>query len=390
MRLTKRAIDAATFEGGTDYRWDDALPGFGLRLYPSGKKSFAVAYRVKGRKRIMILGSYGALTLNQARDRAKRVLADALDGTDTAEARHAVFAASTVADLADRYLREHAIPKKKPSSVKSDTQLLTNHILPAFGARRVSEVTRPDVVALHTKVGTTAPGAANRVIAVVSKMFNLAEIWELRPDGSNPCRHVKRFKERKLDRYLSGAELATLGQVLTETEQAQTEHPSVIAAIRLLLFTGCRVGEILSLRWQDVDFDRHYLHLPDSKTGRKTIYLNPPALSVLADLERVEGNPYILPGRKVGHHFVSINDPWGRIRTIAGLEEVRLHDLRHTFASMGVAAGFSLPIIGKMLGHTQAVTTERYAHLAADPIRRAVDGVGGEIAAALGAVAGQP
>lgn len=229
----------------------------------------------------------------------------------------------------------------------------------------------------------TTPGAANRTLALLSKMFNLAEKWGLRPDGSNPCRHVERYRERKLERFLSNAELARLGAVLNEAERTRTESPSAIAAVRLLLFTGCRLSEILTLCWQHVDLEQGVLRLPESKTGAKVVYLPPAALEVLQGIDRVEGNSYVVVGAKPGAHLVNLTKPWHRIRAKAGLDDVRIHDLRHSFASMAAAGGLSLPIIGALLGHTQAATTQRYAHLAANPLKQASELTGKRIADAL-------
>jgi integrase len=212
-------------------------------------------------------------------------------------------------------------------------------------------------------------------------MMNLAEVWRMRPNGSNPCRHIKKYRENKRERYLSEAELARLGEALTEVDQDGTVMPSAVAAIRLLIFTGARLSEILTLRWDYVEHS--YLRLPDSKTGAKVIYLNPPASELLARLPRIVDNPYVIPGNKPGARLVNLQKPWRLIRARAGLEDVRIHDLRHTFASIGAASGLSLPMIGKLLGHTQAATTERYAHLADDPVRAASEAIGQRIDAAM-------
>jgi integrase len=225
------------------------------------------------------------------------------------------------------------------------------------------------------------PTAANRVLALLSKMMNLAERWGLRPDGSNPCRHVERYRETKRERYLSEAELARLGAALAAAEQTGAEEPEVVAALRLLVFTGCRMGEILGLCWECVDFERRCLNLPDSKTGAKTVPLNVPALEVLAGLER--RSEYVIPGRDPRHALVNLSKPWDRIRVAAKLEGVRIHDLRHSFAAVAAGSGHSLLIIGGLLGHKQAQTTRRYAHLSDDPLRAASEAVGGRIAAAL-------
>lgn len=381
MRLTKRAIDAADYAGGTDYRWDETLSGFGMRVYPSGKKSFVVSYRVLGRKRIMVLGRYGVLTLDQARARARKVLAQAAEGLDPSKDRQTLLKAPTMADLATRFLADHA-PKKKASSIRNDRRMWKQNILPHLGQRKVVDITREDIDRLHSRMRET-PYAANRVLALLSKAFNLAEVWGWRPDASNPCRHVKPYKEEKRERYLSAAEISRLGAVLEEVEHERVELPGVATAIRLLLLTGCRLNEILSLRWEDVDFETGCLRLADSKTGKRLVVLSGGALELLASTERVAGNPHVIPGKIEGQHLINLSKPWRRIRERAGLDGVRLHDLRHTFGSVGAGAGLSLPLIGKMLGHSQPATTARYAHLANDPLRRAVDLVGDEISTAL-------
>jgi integrase len=243
-------------------------------------------------------------------------------------------------------------------------------------------VTRADVQGLHHGMKDT-PYHANRTLALLSKMMNLAERWGIRPDGTNPCRHVERYREKKRQRYLSAVELAELGQVLAKVERERVEWHSVVPALRLLIFTGARVSEILTLRWEWLDFERRCLNLPDSKTGAKVIHLNAPALKVLADLERDGENPHVIRGRLPGTYLVNLKDPWRRIRKRAKIPDVRVHDLRHPFAAVAAGAGSSLPIIGALLGHTQPQTTQRYAHLSADPLKAAAEAVGARIAAAM-------
>jgi integrase len=227
------------------------------------------------------------------------------------------------------------------------------------------------------------PGAANRVLALLSKMFHLAEQWNLRPSGSNPVKGLARYRERKMQRFLSASELQRLGEILRKAEHAQLESPYVLAAIRLLLYTGARVGEILTLTWDQVALDRGLAFLSDSKTGAKPLYLPPRARDVLCELPRQDGNPYVLCGRKPCSHLVGLTRPWYRLRKQAGLPDVRLHDLRHTFASWGASSGMSLPIIGRLLGHQHPSTTQRYAHLGDDPVHRAGDTIAQVIATAL-------
>ncbi len=380
-KITKRTVDAAR-PAHRDYTiWDKSLPRFGLRVRTSGTKTYVVQYRTSARSRYVTLGRHGPLTPDQARMQALQVLSDVEQGRDPALVRDASRAAPTIADLCSRYLQDHAQARKKPSSLRDDRRMIDQVILPSLGRRKLEDINALDLTRLHNSLRST-PYQANRVLALLSKMFNLAERWKLRPDGSNPARHVDRFKEEKRERYLSQEELTRLGDVLAEFQRSGAASAYVAAAIRLLIFTGCRRGEILSIQWQDLDFERRLLRIPDSKTGFKTIPLNAPVLAVLAQVERTESS-WVLPGSKPGGHLVNLSKPWIDIRARAGLTEVRLHDLRHTFASVGAAAGFSLPTIGKLLGHTQPATTHRYAHLADDPLRHASEAIAARIESAM-------
>ena len=380
MRLTKRAIDGFTYRGGWDVRWDDEVKGFGLRIYPSGIKSFTLRYAKRGgTKGTIVLGRYGELTLHEAREKARKIKVEVREGKDPLAIRQGEKVAPTMAQLADRYMDEHARVKKKPRSAKADDDLLRMYVRPALGRKKVHEVTRNDIARLHHGL-RGKPYQANRVIALLSKMFNLAEAWGLRADGSNPCRHVQKYRERKVERFLSKEELERLGEVLSEADRDRSERPSVVAAIRLLMVTGCRLSEILCLRWEHVDNERRSLRLVDSKTGPRSVFLSPSVIDVLATIKRQDGNPHVIVGNKPGAHLVNLEKAWRRIRSKAGLNDVRLHDLRHTFASEAVAAGLSLPLIGKLLGHSQPATTQRYAHLADDPARHAAEVVQGRIA----------
>ena len=222
---------------------------------------------------------------------------------------------------------------------------------------------------------------ANVVVAFLSRMFNAAEAWGLSPEGGNPCRFVVKYRERKRERFLSDDEFDRLGRVLNEMENEGTLSPHVTAVLRLLMLTGCRRNEILTLRWSDVDLDAGELRLADTKTGARTVSLSPPAVKVLANLQRVPDNPWVIPGRKPGERLSGIGAQWYRVRERAGLEDVRLHDLRHSWASRALALGESLPMIGRLLGHSQVETTARYAHLARDSVHDAA----ARIAASIGA-----
>ena len=386
MRLTKRSIESATYQGqGADYRWDTEVASFGLRIYPSGRKAFVVTYRVRGKQRFFTIGRFGEMTLHQARTEAFEILARARKGEDSSAAGRAYRDAPTMTELATRYMAEHSRIKNKPKTVRRDERTWDGYILPRFGKRKVADIERADIAKLHADMAAT-PVMANQVRALLSSAFNLCEIWGWRPDGSNPCRHVARYKEEGRERFLSEREIERLSRALREADDWPLE-PNVIDGIRLLILTGCRPIEILTLQWSFVDFERRSLNLPDSKTGKKTVYLNTAALEILAGMEHVEGNPYVIPGIKPGKHRATFHGPWERIQKLAELEDVRLYDLRHTFASTGVNAGHSIKLVGALLGHSKVSTTERYAHLAAEPVREVNEQIGAALAATM---AGKP
>jgi integrase len=386
MKITKQVVD--DLKPGT-FVWDR---GFGVKATETGSKVYVVSYRIGRRKRRYTIGRHGApWTPDTARREALRLLTLAGSGVDPMEMKAAGRKAPTMRELAERFLAEHVEVKCKPRTAELYRGIVEKVVLPALGTRAVTDVTRADLAALHHRLRRT-PSQANRTLLMVSKMMNLAERWGLRPDGSNPARHVERFREQARQRYLSPDEFKRLGAALTQAHHGPVRlgdrdvrlSPTALNAIGLLIFTGARRSEVLTLKWEHVDLERGVLTLPKSKTGFKTIMLNTPAIVVLKALPRVEDNPYVLPGLREGQHLVNISDTWYAVRDVAGLKDVRLHDLRHSLASVGAGAGLSLPIIGGLLGHTQAQTTKRYAHLAADPLKAAAELVGARIAAAMG------
>jgi integrase len=380
IKITKRTVDGVTPGIADQFLWDRDLKGFGLKVTPAGNKVYILQYRKGGRsaptKRVTI-GRHGALTPEQARREAARLSGAIAHGGDPAAVRAAEKAAPTVTGLAERFLAEHVATKTKDRTQIEYKRLIESVIVPGIGRKRVRDVTRADISRLHHERRET-PYDANRVLAVLSKMFTLAEKWGERPDGSNPCRHVERYPERKRERMLSADEFGRLAEALKACHS-----PYVVGAIKLLVFTGARLSEILTLEWEWIDFERGEVRLPDSKTGAKTLHLPAPALAVLDELPRLEGNPYVIVGQVAGARLVNLEKPWRAIRKAADLDDVRLHDLRHAFASVAASSGMGLPIIGKMLGHTQAATTHRYAHLASDPVKAAAATVAGKIADAM-------
>jgi integrase len=388
-KITKRMVDAINPGEKEILIWDDEMPRFALRVRTSGVKTYIVQYRNEhGRTRKITVGTHGVLTPDEARSQARLLLARVERGEDPAEQRDNGRQAPTFSEVAKRYMTDHAEAKKKPRSIKEDRRLLDKVILPVFGSMKLAEITRADISKFHHRL-RQAPYQANRALSLLSKLFNLCEKWGLRKDGTNPCRHVEKFNEEKKERYLTPDELSRLGGVLRDTEASKEELPQAIAAIRLLILTGCRLSEIQTLKWEYVDLELREMTLPDSKTGKKTVQLAGPAIEVLENISRRVGNPYVIPGEKIipgekaGRHLIGLPHIWMRIREKAGLCDVRIHDLRHSFASMAAQAGMSLPFIGALLGHRELATTNRYVHLMSDPLKVAANTVETRIADAL-------
>lgn len=379
-KLTKRAVDALKPDHTDRLIFDDEIPRFGLRIMRSGIKSYIIQYRSDGHTRRYTFGKHGPITPDEARTRARQLLAAVDRGEDPSLARQERRAAPTVAELCARFLSEYVPHRCKPSTQREYRRSVELFIVPKLGSLKAVDVQRRHISDVHYQL-RDIPYQANRTLGVLSKLFNLAEVWDVRSDGSNPCRHVEKYKEEKRERFLSGAELARLGRILTEAEQTGAESPSVIAALRLLLLTGCRLGEIQTLKWDYVQGS--VLLLPDSKTGAKSVAIGQAVLDVLARIPQQPGNSYVITGKRPGSHLTDLERPWRRIRTRAALPDVRIHDLRHSFASSAVGLGVSLPMIGKLLGHNQVQTTARYAHLAHEPVRSAADRISAEIAHAL-------
>ena len=407
-RLTKRTVDAATPQSERYIVWDSELKGFGLRVEPSGAKTFLVRYRPRGAgrtgaKRFMKVGRYGTLTSDEARNRAKAILGAVAAGGDPAGEQNKARKAITMAALAERYLDEEVTPKLKPGTAKLYSHYLLDLAIPEIGRLKADAITRSEISKLHLKIGRTRPVAANRVLATLSALFGYGVKQSILPEGFNPARGIDKFREAARERFLTLAELEQLGAAINEAEttgvpwRVDNEKPTAKhipkaeritrvspfagAAIRLLLFTGCRLREILDLRWSDVDLERGMLNLLDSKTGRKSVILNAPALTVIATLPRI--GDYLIHGERPDKPRSDLKRPWAILCRRAGLKRVRIHDLRHSFASVGVSAGHGLPIVGKLLGHSDASSTARYAHFDADPVRRASNSIAASIAAAM-------
>lgn len=379
-RLSVRAIEALKPRSAPYIAFDDDMPGYGVRVMTSGVKTFVVQYRANGRTRRMSFGRFGTITPDEARREARELLALAGKGKDPAFETSEKRRSPTVASVCERFLKDHVESRCKPKTHFDYESAIRRIIIPKLGAFKAVDVRRPDIAKLHHQLRET-PYQANRVLSILSKLFNLSEIWGLRPDGSNPCRHVKKYAETRRERFLSPDELRCLGEVLDAAGRQKSESPHVLAAFALLVLTGCRLGEIQTLRWDYVEGDT--IALPDSKTGSKRVYLGKAAQDILARIPRLEGNPYVIAGKIEGQYCTDLEHPWRRIREAAGLEDVRIHDLRHSFASSAVTMGENLPMIGKLLGHRLVQTTARYAHLADDPVKASAERVSSQLARSL-------
>ena len=371
-KLTKRTVETLAARDSDYFVFDDELPGFGVRVLPSGRKTFLVQYRAGGRTRRVKIGVFGTVTADEARKAARGYLGDVAHGANPAEAVYQDRKSPTLSYICDRFIDDHVAHRCKPTTQRDYQACIDLYIKPALGTRKIGDVIRADIAQLHHDM-RHKPSQANRALAVLSKLFNLVEVWGLRPDGSNPCRHVHKYPEEKRERYLSADEVSCLAATLDAVEAEGSETAAAVNAFRLLLLTGCRLREIQTLKWDYVS--PPYLLLPDSKTGARKIPIDDAVGDVLDRIERVPDNPYVIVGKLPGQHLTDLQHPWRRIRKRAGLEGVRIHDLRHTYASHAISNGLPIEMVGKLLGHTQMQTTMRYAHLVDEPVRAAASRV---------------
>lgn len=379
-RLTKRLVEGLEIKGSDYLLWDDELSGFGIRVFPSGRKTYLVQYRAQGRTRRRAIGQQGALTAEEARKEARRLLGEVAKGGNPSEDRKRHLDAPTMAFLCDKFLTDYAAHHCKTSTATGYEIVIRRYISPKLGPRKIDDVSRSDIVAFHHDL-RHRPYMANRAVSILSKMFNLAEDWGMRSDSTNPARRIQKFKEEEKKRYLSDDEQTKLGCVLAEALESGEETPYAVAAIFLLLLTGCRLGEILTLRWEYIG--PHHLELPDSKTGQRRIPLPAEARDILMSLPKVEGNPFVIVGEVEGQHLINLQKTWLRVRDRAGIPDVRMHDLRHTYASVAVMNGIDPFMLKEILGHKSLQTTLRYSHLADHAVQKAAGTVASRLASAL-------
>jgi integrase len=405
-RLTAAGMAKATSppDQGVKEVWDESCRGLVLLVRASGAASWTYRYRPRegGARRRVKLGDYPTVGLAEARRRADKYRGKVADGADPQGEVKAKRKAPTLSALIERYLDEAVAPHKKPGTLALYKIYLRNMIEPGLGAKRAASITKNDVAVLHRSLGAGTPVSANRAMVTLSGLYTWADRFDLVPKGYNPTRGIEKFRETSKERYLSNDELARLGSTLKiageeglpwpdvggnskherKAENRKTKlGPHVTGAILLLLFTGCRLREILHLRWSEVDLDRGLLLLPDSKTGRKTVILNAAAVEVLTKLPRV--GEFVIAGDARDKPRSDLKRPWDLIRYNAKLEGLRIHDLRHSHASIGAGLGLGLPIIGALLGHRHPDVTQRYAHLDNDPLRTASNKIGVQLVETL-------
>ena len=381
MALTKKTIDALKYraaENARDVRWDDELSGLGLRVYPTGKKAFVLSYRVNGRKRLMTLGAYGVLTLDEARKKARAHLVKVEDGGDPLQDKQKAAAGDTVRQLCETYIERHAKVHKR--TWRDDERRTKNHLGPRWANLKASSITRADVAALHQKIGKDHPYEANRTVELISKIYQCAKTWGFVPEShQNPAQGIERFKEHKRDRWIEPSELPKLAKAIDGVDNIY-----IRSALWLYLLTGMRKSELLQAKWSDIAWDRKELRLPETKAGRvHYVPLSAPALVLLKQIPKVAGNEYILPGARGNGHLVNINKRWRALRTEAGVADVRLHDLRRTVGSWLAQAGNSLHLIGRVLNHSNQATTAVYARFGQDHVREALEAHGQRLMGAV-------
>jgi integrase len=391
-RIVEKSIKKmAAPEEGNRITWDSEIPGFGVRVTAAGVTSFILDYRISGRQRRYTIGRHSDLTVAAARIEAGELRARIRDGHDPMEERHQGRKEPTLGDLATEYLERHAVPNKRPSSLRVDRQMIDNNIRPGIGKLRLKAVGRRDIEALHLSLKAT-PYAANRLLSLLSKMFNLGIQWKW--TAENPARGVPRFQEGKRERWLTTKEIQRFREALDSYTDQNAAN-----ALRLLMLTGSREGEVLKAEWEQFDFQRNVWTKPSHNTKQKRVEhipLSPPTLKLLKAMMPKDATGPLFPGKRTdknGGTRVSLRRPWIQACKASGLvvaeqvkgkrgiitryrPTVRIHDLRHSYASHLVSNGVSLQIVGKLLGHTQASTTMRYAHLQDETLRAATNQFG--------------
>jgi integrase len=380
VRLTDAVVAALKPTDRDQFRFDSLLSGYAVRTTPAGVKILFAQAR-NGRKVRHTVGHWPGMKVAEGRELARLAIADIKAGRDPryASQQLAVSTSLTIADFAEKWATEHVRTKLKPKTQADYTDHLRRHIVPMFGRSTIAGLSWADANALHVAL-KDKPSSANRALNVLHSMMAYAVRLKLRPD--NPCRDIKRYPERSHERFLSPREFVLALEAIDEAERDGAITAHAAAGLKLCLYTGARRGEVCAANWTQIDWTRRLIRLSDSKTGRpRTIHLNDQAVAILKTISRV--GPHVIAGGPFGQPYTGLSYAWGFARRRRGLIDVRLHDLRHSFASLALANGVPLAMVGKLLGHEKASTTQRYAHLAADTVAAASDAVGTALAAVI-------
>ena len=400
-RLTTTVIKQAAPKDRDYFIWDHSTSGFGIKICRGGRQSFVCKYRMgRGRRaptRRVTIGEFGTWTLEQARQEARRLLGAVASGADPARSEQARRRELVVADLCDRYLK-HGLGAKKSSTIATDRGRITRHIKPLLGSKRIGDVTKADVSWFMNQIaeGKTAKdiktgkhglarvrggkGTAARTVGLLGGIFSFAQDAGL--IEKNPVRGVKRYRDNRVDSYLTINEIQLLGRMMDQALEDGI-NPQALTIIRLLILTGARRGEIQALRWTEVDLEGGFLRLADSKTGQKVIPLNRWACQTINVQPRSLGTDYVFPATRGDGFYTGTWKVWSKLRKGSPIEKYRIHDFRHSFASLAVQGGASLPLVGGLLGHKDTATTQRYAHLTDNPLRQVTHATGSLIASAI-------
>jgi integrase len=378
-KLTKKLVEGSLPKEKDYIVWDDEIKGFGCRILPSGRRTYVFHYTSPTTKKYSYLkiGVHGNFTVDLARDKAKKWCAEIAQDIDPKEQKKAkvveqkksILFADFWEIFTDKYIREH----HKPNTIKGNKSRIKNNILPFFCDKKIADIERRDILAFKDSF-PHVQGNCSKSLILLSTAFDQAELWGYRDENSNPCKGVKKQSDRKMERFLTAVELKKLEEILTSQSSSKTS-PYSLAAIWMLLFTGSRRNEALTLKWEDVHLEDSYLYLKDSKVGVRTIPLNDKAKQILISLPKQEGNPYVFCGKLPGTCIQDVKRAWQKVRTLAGIPDVRIHDLRHSFASFALKKGVDLYTVSKLLGHKNIATTTRYAHLELDHLKEATNKV---------------
>jgi integrase len=374
-KLTKKLVESSLPKEKDYIVWDDEIKGFGCRILPSGYKTYVFYYTSPTTKKYSYLkiGVHGNYTVDLARDKAKKWCADIAHDIDPKEKKKAKAVEQKqsilFSDFWEIFTEKYILENHKPSTIKGNKSRIKNNILPFFGAKKIADIERNDILAFKDTFPRVR-GNFTKCIGLLSPAFEQAELWGYRNQNSNPCKGVATSPSKKMERFLTVAELRRLEETLASQTSSKTS-PYSLAAIWILIYIGSRRGEALELKWEDVHLENDYLYLKDSKVGVRTIPLNDKAKEILTSLQKQEGNPYVFCGRVPGKCLTDLKRAWKKVRTLADIPDVRIHDIRHSFASFALQQGTDLYTLSKLLGHKNIATTTRYAHLELEHLKKA-------------------